>query len=114
MVKVLVVYPKHSHVCLVRYVLNFISNLAVIIISNGIGTCSNISGWDSVSDWKDVLSGGEKQRMGMARIFYHKWVFILMIKLKSSTRLSQFGLLWDGLILFSIGEIIKLFCLFNF
>jgi ATP-binding cassette subfamily D (ALD) long-chain fatty acid import protein len=29
-------------------------------------------GWDAAKEWRDALSGGDKQKIAWARLFYHK------------------------------------------
>jgi ABC-type uncharacterized transport system fused permease/ATPase subunit len=39
---------------------------------------SKRSGWDAIAIWEDVLSLGEQQRMGCARLFYHDPKFAVL------------------------------------
>ena len=52
-------------------------------------------GWNGRKEWKNVLSGGEKQRMGFARLLYHKPRFAFIDEGTSAVSSDVEGILYE-------------------
>jgi len=45
--------------------------LSILALLEVDGIVEREGGWDTQREWRDALSGGDKQRLAMARLFYH-------------------------------------------
>ena len=71
-------------------------------------------GFDAVNDWADVLSGGEEQRMAMARLFFHRPLFAILDECTSAVSMEIEAELYNkgkelGITLFTVTHRSSLF-----
>ena len=62
-------------------------------------------GLDAIKEWSEVLSGGEKQRLGLSRIFYHKPKYAILDECSSAINVEAEQTIFENLLIENISLI---------
>ncbi|KAG2339464.1 P-loop containing nucleoside triphosphate hydrolase protein, partial [Suillus weaverae] len=109
-----------SQVIYPRSISNFTASFAVLEELKSLLDAAHLGylvgregGWDAVKEWRDVLSRGEKQRLAMARLFYHCPKFAILDECTSAVNFDVEGQMYEHAKAFGITLItISLWCVF--
>lgn len=52
--------------------------MQLLLPQTGVVLLCRGKGWDQVQNWADTLSGGEKQRLAMARLLFHNPTYAIL------------------------------------
>lgn len=70
-----------------------------------VGPMEAHGGLDAIKEWSEVLSGGEKQRLGLARVFYQRPKFAVLDECSSAINVEAEQLIFTRLVQESMGLI---------
>lgn len=89
-----VIYPDSHEMQKKKGITDDILNDIMVNVRLDYVTKRDAAGWEKTNDWNDVLSGGEKQRIAMARLIYHKPMYAILDECTSAVSIDVEGILY--------------------
>jgi len=89
-----IIYP-HSRLEMEKRGITDSDLLAILRVVQIEGIVEREGGWDAAREWRDALSGGDKQRIAMARLFYHAPKYAILDECTSAVTLEIEKIMYD-------------------